>query len=108
MSESKPTLSEKVELDRSVLPAEVLAILRDAVELAWKRSGNDARCNVYATWLGWLLQEHRRATDSRDELATAMRRLLATINVRDAETHGPDCRCVIHEARAAIARAEAR
>ena len=41
------------------------------------------------------------------QLHNALTRLLATINVRDAETHAPNCGCVIHEARAALANARA-
>lgn len=40
------------------------------------------------------------------EMLAALKRLLATINVRDADNHAPGCRCVIHEARAVIAKAE--
>lgn len=41
------------------------------------------------------------------ELLDALRRLLATINPGNADSHSKDCGCVIHEARAAIAKAEA-
>ena len=38
-------------------------------------------------------------------LHNALTRLLATVNVRDAESHAANCGCVIHEARAALAEA---
>ena len=39
------------------------------------------------------------------ELYEALNRLLASVNPGNAVTHATGCRCVIHEARAALARA---
>jgi hypothetical protein len=41
------------------------------------------------------------------DLLAALKRLLAT-TFPGTEGHDPDCRCVIHEARTAIAKAEGR
>jgi hypothetical protein len=42
------------------------------------------------------------------DLLEALRRLLGTSTTKLDETHEPGCRCVIHEALAAIAKAEGR
>ena len=39
------------------------------------------------------------------DLLDALHRLLATTDSGNSATHQPDCRCVFHEARAAIAKA---
>lgn len=41
------------------------------------------------------------------QLLAALRRLLATVNPGNAAEHDDGCRCVIHEAHAAIAKASA-
>jgi len=43
----------------------------------------------------------------RDALREALRRLLSTINPGNVDSHAPDCRCVIHEALAALQRRSA-
>lgn len=53
-----------------------------------------------------IQRETQPLREQRSEMLAALKRLLATINVRDAENHTPGCRCVIHEARYVIAKAE--
>ena len=49
-----------------------------------------------------LLRALDERTADRDALRAALRRLLGTINIRNALSHDPGCGCVIHEALAAL------
>lgn len=49
--------------------------------------------------------ENARLIASAPDLLEALKRLLGATDAGNAETHDLGCRCVIHEARAAISRA---
>jgi hypothetical protein len=53
-------LDDNVLLQGGVKPEEVIDCLLDAVNLAWRAHGNNARVNVLANFVGWLLQDYAR------------------------------------------------
>jgi hypothetical protein len=50
-------------------------------------------------------EANARLIAAAPDLLAALKRLLATINPGNADEHAVGCNCVIHEARAAIAKA---
>jgi hypothetical protein len=53
-------LEDNVLLEGDVRPLDVVNCLLDAVNLAWRAHGNNARVNVPANFVGWLLQDYAR------------------------------------------------
>lgn len=98
MNERKPLSAQYI---GTMHKAAMRALADIAVRRRW---GNSRNASPVATLS--LCEEIARLQIERAEMLAALKRLLATINVRDADSHAPGCRCVIHEARAVIARAE--
>jgi hypothetical protein len=64
-----------------------------------------AVCEVYGVRDGSTAAANARLIAAAPELLEALKRLLGATDAGNAETHDLGCRCVIHEARAAISRA---
>lgn len=75
----------------------------------WDGRGYQLICTVpqskKGTNYGEMFEANARLIAAAPELLEALKRLLATINPGNADSHSNDCRCVIHEARAVISKA---
>lgn len=75
---------------------EALAARREA-ERRWRQAKDEQAAKEAA---------RRRVQDAAEEMLAALERLLAATPAGNEAEHEPGCRCVIHEARAAIRKAK--
>lgn len=66
-------LADRVDLTGGVRPAHVLESLTESVNQAWAIIGDNARCSVPATFIGWLLQEYESLSAEKGRLEAAAR-----------------------------------
>lgn len=71
------------------------------------RTGETLTLCMFTGW-GESDRAMARVMVSRLDMLAALKRLLASTDPGNADKHDTGCRCVIHEARAAIAAAEGR
>jgi hypothetical protein len=62
-------LADRVDLTGGVRPAHVLESLTESVNQAWAIIGDNARCSVPATFIGWLLQEYESLSAEKGRLS---------------------------------------
>ncbi len=65
-------LADRVDLTGGVRPAHVLESLTESVNQAWAIIGDNARCSVPATFIGWLLQEYESLSAEKGRLVEAL------------------------------------
>lgn len=80
---------------------------RAAICTRCPRTGETLTLCMFTAW-GERDRAMARAMVSRLDMLAALKRLLASTDPGNANKHGKGCRCVIHEAKAAIAAAEER
>lgn len=66
-------LADRVDLTGGVRPAHVLESLTESVNQAWAIIGDNARCSVPATFIGWLLQEYESLSAEKGRMEEALR-----------------------------------
>ncbi len=68
-------LADRVDLTGGVRPAHVLESLTESVNQAWAIIGDNARCSVPATFIGWLLQEYESLSAEKGRLVDLVKDL---------------------------------